>query len=87
MSQALVITQTAPAATDSGGGLPWWAWDLIALGVVGVFRRCPSAPSGAEGPDRSSIVGSEAGLSDELAGIDGGGQPPVVPFVLLGIGI
>ncbi|HXD68113.1 MAG TPA: hypothetical protein VNV17_26030, partial [Solirubrobacteraceae bacterium] len=28
-------TQTTPAASDSGG-LPWWAWVLITLGVVGV---------------------------------------------------
>jgi hypothetical protein len=29
-------TQTTPAAESSGGGLPWWAWVLIGVGVVGV---------------------------------------------------
>jgi len=30
------VTQTTPAASDSGGGPSWWVWVLIALGVVGV---------------------------------------------------
>jgi hypothetical protein len=30
------VTQTTPAATDSGGGPSWWVWVLIALGVIGV---------------------------------------------------
>jgi len=30
------VTQTTPAATDSGGGPSWWVWVLIALGVIAV---------------------------------------------------
>ena len=30
------VTQTTPAASDSGGGPSWWVWVLIALGVIGV---------------------------------------------------
>jgi hypothetical protein len=30
-------THTTPATSESGGGVPWWGWVLIALGALGVL--------------------------------------------------
>jgi hypothetical protein len=58
------VTQTTPAGSDSGGGLAWWAWVLIALGAVGVIvaiflagqRRGKATSAGSPpGPDEPGI--------------------------------
>jgi len=33
---AVVPASTTGSGSDSGGGLEWWAWLLIALGVIGI---------------------------------------------------
>jgi cobalamin biosynthesis Mg chelatase CobN len=43
-------TQTTPAKSDSGGGLPWWGWVLIALAAIAVLVAVFSAGRRRGGP-------------------------------------
>lgn len=78
--------KVTPASTSTGGGVPWWGWLLIALGVVGLAlgifllgRGRRGGGSGTEPPAGLSSDGAPADGPHAEAASDAPAQPTEQP--------